>query len=243
MKFKMLKYNMLNLYIDESGSMTCEFCKEFPYFVIAIIKVDNPEHLKRAYKIFVRENLSLLKENDRNSKMFNSCGKFQELKGSVFNSELKHKFIDFFCRKKHFEVFYILVDNKAIEEKFYKNTARAFNYVIKLTLSTLIRKKFFKKGEVYNIQIDERNQKTGAKRSLEDYLNTQLQLDEDLTNEIHVTYFDSIKNKNIQIADVMSNLMYSQIKTKKYSEDFKKLREAGILKYIFEFPKKNSWHE
>lgn len=234
---------MVNLYVDESGSMTCEFCKEFPFFIVAIVKVKNPNELKKAYKYFVKENFKLLNHNAKTSKMFDLSGKFLELKGNEFTADLKHKFVDFFCKKQYFEVFFILLDNAKIDKKLYKNTARAFNYVIKLTLATLIKKGFLDKGETYNIQIDERNQKTGAKKSLEDYLNTQLQLDEKLTNEIHVTYFDSTKNKNIQIADVMANLFFSQMRTQKYNDDFQKLKKAGIFKYVFEFPKKNNWHE
>ena len=51
-----------------------------------------------------------------------------------------------------------------------------------------------------------------------------------------VKYFDSKDNKFIQIADVFSNLYYSQLQTGKYKEVFDDLSRKGMLKFIFKFP-------
>lgn len=118
---------MENLYIDESGSMTCEYCDKIPYFVIAIIRVKNKDKLKRVYKRFISKNIERLRELDTTNKMFTN-NTFIELKGSCFDYQMKNKFIEYFCKNNYFEIFYIRIENKRITT-LYKNTARAFNYV------------------------------------------------------------------------------------------------------------------
>lgn len=167
--------------------------------------------------------------------MFNG-DTFIELKGSSFTPELKRKFVDYFCQNNYFEVFYIEVRNQKVEkDNFYANTAKAFNYLLKLALGYYLNNGLLKKEDII-IQLDERNEKTESKHFLEDYLNT-----ENVTNDIndgnfHVEYFDSANNKLIQIADVFSNLYFSQLKTGEYTEQFDKMREGGYLKHIFKFP-------
>jgi len=55
---------MENLYIDESGSMTCHYCDENPFFIIAIIRAINNDRLKRMYKRFVSSKIDRLRELD-----------------------------------------------------------------------------------------------------------------------------------------------------------------------------------
>lgn len=87
------------------------------------------------------------------------------------------------------------------------------------------------------MQLDERNEKTETKYFLENYLNTELVMGGITTGKFDVKYFGSSDNILIQLADVFSNLYYSQLQTGAYEEEFRKLEEAKILKSIFEFPK------
>ena len=81
-------------------------------------------------------------------------------------------------------------------------------------------------NDEYIIQFDNRNQKNESKKSLEDYLNAELHLNEELTEEIHVQYFNSENNSFIQIADVFSNICYSYcFQPEKYNPIIKKLFE------------------
>ncbi len=227
---------MINIYIDESGSMTTQHINVSPYFLIALVKPNDTRYLKTAYKRFVRKNLQDLKNADKNNKMFMN-GEFKELKGSEFTPELKRKFLDYFCRNNSLDIFYIVMDNKNIKSNFYENTARAFNYSIKIALSHFIKKGLLPNDE-YVIQLDERNQKTKTKFFLEEYLNTELCLhDEIIDKNISVLYFDSCNNNLVQIADVFANILYSQLLTGNYTKDIKKIENEGYLKKIFKFPK------
>ena len=65
--------------------------------------------------------------------------------------------------------------------------------------------------DTYCIQLDERNERTGSRLFLGDYLNTEFQMEKVLSNDVMVTYFDSANNKIVQIADVFANLYYSRL--------------------------------
>ena len=230
---------MTNIYIDESGSMTTQHVNVSPYFLIALIKPNNARKLKTAYKRFVTQNLEELKKADKNNKMFVN-GKFKELKGSEFTSNLKIKFINYFCRNNALDIFYIVMDNNKIDANFYENTARAFNYSVKIALSYFIKGKLLPNDE-YSIQLDERNQRTKTKYFLEEYLNTELRLHEQIIDHnISVSYYDSCNNSLVQIADVFANILYSELRSGNYTKELNKIEKEGYLKKIFNFPKKFS---
>lgn len=235
------------IYVDESGSINNHMPNN-KYFIIALIKVTNNSSLKRAYKRFVSSNYEVLKELDKDKvnqktgaiikeggKMFLN-GSFRELKGSQFDREMKCKFVDYFSKNNSFEIYYVKIANEKLTDHFCTNKARVFNYTLKLALEYFIAKGYLS-DEDYTLQLDERNEKTEAKYFLENYLNTELSMNGTTTSKFEVKYFDSSNNKLIQVADVFANLLYSHLQTGVYSEEFAKLEEKGILKYIFEFPK------
>ena len=206
---------MEHIYIDESGSMTINYCDIHPYFVIAMVRTKDSVKLKKVFKRFVSKHLHELKAADSKGSMFTG-NKFKELKGNCFTPKLKREFVRYFCRNEHFEVFYIIADNRKIAQNnegiLYKNTARAFNYLIRLSLEYYIKNGYLHNDNL-NLQLDERNEKTEAKHFLENYLNTELVCNHVLSGDCTVSYFDSGNNHIIQIADVFANLMYSELKT------------------------------
>lgn len=235
------------IYIDESGSINNHIPNN-KFFIIALIHVTNKDSLKRAYKRFISANHDKLRELDK-SKMHPKTGKiiksggkmfindsFKELKGSQFDKEMKQSFVNFFSRKQSFEIYYIKIANDRLTDHFCKNTARVFNYTIKLAIEYLIRKGYLP-NENYSLQLDERNEKTETKFFLENYLNTELSMNGTASGKFDVTYYDSSNNSLIQIADVFANLYYSHLQTGGYDTEIKKLKDTGILKFIFEFPK------
>ena len=178
-----------------------------------------------------------LRKADKYNKMFDENGNFIELKGSCLTKELKIKFANFFCRNNLFEVRYIILDNSLINDKFIINKARTFNYLLKLFLINSKQRGYIKDREIY-LHIDERNVKTDSKFSLEDYLNQELVLSMDLIDTAKVHYYDSSQNVFIQIADVFSNLLYSNMLTNgEYNDTIKELKENGYILAPFIFPK------
>lgn len=214
--------------------MSYEHANAFPYFIICTVRVKDGGKLKRIYKRFISKYFNDLKALD-DGKMFDG-NKFKELKGSSLDYEMKRKFVEYFCRSNIFEVYYIKVLNAKVKPKLYKNTSRAFNFLYKLKLSFFLKRKYLPNDE-YIIQFDNRNQKNDSKNSLEDYLNAELHLNEELTEEIHVDYFNSENNTLIQIADVFSNIFYSYcFHSEKYNSIIKRMKKFKSLKGVFKFP-------
>lgn len=229
---------MINMYIDESGSIHQTSEKLNRYFIIGIIIPKQPIKLKRVYKLFIRKNIDYMRKIDIENKMFNKLGKFIELKGSSMDRKLKLDFISFFCKNNLFEVRYIILDNNQLDERFIKNKARTFNYLIKLFLINSLKKGYIKDKEIF-LQIDERNVKTESKFSLEDYLNKELILNDNILEDVKVKYFDSSENCFVQIADVFSNIMYSSLITNSsYKDELRKLQQEKYILPAFIFPKK-----
>lgn len=237
----------MNIYIDESGSINNHIPNN-KFFVIALIHVLDKNGLARAYKRFVSSNHDRLLELDQEKvnpstgKVMKSGGKmfinnkFEELKGAQFDREMKRKFLEFFSRKHYFNVYYIKVANQKLTDAFCSNTARVFNYSIRLALNYFLQHGLLPDEDCI-LQLDERNEKTETRFFLENYLNTELTLGGTSAATFYVSYFDSANNKFIQIADVFANLYYSQLQTGQYEKEFNILKENEILKFIFEFPK------
>ena len=229
---------MISMYIDESGSIHPTSEKLNRYFIIGIVIPKDLKRLKRVYKTFIRKNINDLKNLDTDGKMFNKDGHFVELKGSSMDKKMKLSFMKFFCQNNLFEVRYIILDNNVLEKRFIKNKARTFNYLIKIFLINSIKKKYIEDNQIY-LQIDERNVKTDSKFSLEDYLNQELLLNDNLIENVQVQYFDSSQNCFIQIADVFSNIMYSNLITKgSYEKELEQLQRNKYILPPFVFPKK-----
>lgn len=159
----------MNIYIDESGSIN-NHAPNNKYFVIALIHPTDKDALKRAYKRFVSSNHNGLLALDQDKshpvtgqkvkkggRMFRN-GNFHELKGSHFDREMKQRFVDFFCRKPSFELFYIKISNQLLTDQFCENTAHVFNYTLKLAMEYFIRKTLLP-NEYCSLQLDERNYK------------------------------------------------------------------------------------
>ena len=223
----------MNIYIDESGSINNTFTEKRDFIITLVVPTDKKQ-LERTYKRFVSSNHDDLKKLDKNNKMFLN-DKFNELKGSQFNKPMKQKFVQFFAKKKHFEIYYIRIINCKLSDDFCRNTARVFNYVMRLALQYFIKNDFLKQDDFY-LQLDERNEKTETKHFLENYLNTELALGGTTRGKFTVNYFDSSNNKFIQVADVFSNLFYSHLLTGDYNDEIQLLKDNDILKFIFVFP-------
>ena len=236
----------MNIYIDESGSIN-NHIKNNKYFIIALVRTFDITTVKKAYKRFVSSNYSRLMELDQDkispktgiiikegSKMFKN-GKFKELKGSQFDKEMKQKFVDFFAQKNSFEVYYIRINNEKLTDKLCDNTARVFNYTLRLALEYFFNERYLPDEDCL-LQLDERNEKTESVHFLENYLNTELFMNGTTVGKFIVEYFDSVDNNIVQIADVFANLYYSHMQTGGYNEELNKLKNSGILKGLFTFP-------
>ncbi|MGX8835579.1 DUF3800 domain-containing protein [Amedibacillus sp. YH-ame6] len=213
---------MANIYIDESGSMCINpINKKNNYFFIALVKVNKSEIAKKRFKRFISKNIEELKKIDVENKMFIN-GKFKELKGSALTFELKEKFVRYMCSSNCIEVYLIKVDNNAATENFFDNTARAFNFLLKLGLQKYATEKLICENEI-NLHLDNRNVRTNTIYLLEEYLNTELATGAGLYKRITATYYQSENCRFVQIADVFANIHFSSQFNKNYNRILKNL--------------------
>ena len=206
------------------------------YFVICIIMPKNKDKLKRVFKRFISSNFDKLKKMDIDNKMFYNNGKFKELKGNCFTANMKRKFVDFFCQNDLFEIYYIICDNKKVKDFFYNNTARAFNYLLKLSFEHFTKYKQLSVKENY-LFIDERNVRTETRSTLCEYLNTELVTGSHIQEEFYVEYCQSETRELIQIADVFSNIYYTNlISNNCFSKEINKMKSEKYISGEFIFP-------
>lgn len=210
-------------------------------FVTCLIIPIDSKKTKTVFKRYISSRIELLRtidtqhsDNSKQYKMFDKNGKFKEIKGSSLTYELKKDFIEYFSQKKLFDIYYIHYDNSNIQPTFYSNTARAFNFPIKLLLDNYITKNY--SATSYVLNIDERNQKTNTQYFLQEYLNTEIGLTKNI--DFRVQYFDSEQNSLIQIADVFSNFYYSNTIDDKFNNELQELKDKDILQMVFYYPKK-----
>ena len=229
---------MNKFYVDESGSMTKKNLdyKCNRYFIICMVLASDTKKLLRVYKRFISSNIDLLRKQDKNNRMFYGNGKFKEIKGSSLNLSMKKKFIDYFCRNDLISLYYVLSNNNKAEDYFYSNTARAFNYLIKLSIEHNTKVNNIPKSTNY-FYIDERNVKTNTKATLREYLNIELVTGAHIQNVFFVEYCQSEVNKLIQIADVFSNIYFNYLlKDKVLDSEIKYMIDNKYIKDEFYFP-------
>lgn len=230
--------NIFNIYIDESGSITDADLKNNPWFIVALLHVDNPNKLRDIYKRFISKKMSAFKSLPKADKMFDANGHFHELKGSALSPALKKDFVNHFCRNNLFSLTFIRVDNTRLSKKMQEDKARSFNYLLKLVLYHLFNSKRLQPGK-YFLHIDERNVKTKAKAALCEYLNTEIPLEYGIESSFDVQYYDSAANQLIQMADVFSNICYSNKITAgmSYATELNTMKADGYINCFFDFPK------
>lgn len=230
---------MTNIYIDESGSM-CEnpLNKYNNFFFISLVKVNDPARTMRRYKRFIRKNFNELKKADRENRMFEN-GNFKELKGSAMTFQLKTAFIKYMCIDNLIEVYLIKIDNNAVYKGFFDNTARAFNFVLKLNLERYAWDKLLTDKELF-LHLDNRSVRTNTVHLLKEYLNTELVTGLGLYNNIEAQYYQSENCKFVQIADVFANAHYSTQFNSDYKLLFDQLEREGYIKNNFTFPKESA---
>lgn len=223
--------------IDESGSMTTKYVTENQnrWFTISMVVLKKPKQLKKTFKRWISKNMERLERLDRNNKMFDEAGAFKELKTSLLHPKDKINLLHHLCQNDYFEVILVTIDNSRVDDKLYKSTARAFNYILGLALRYYLNRKVLPHGD-YNLYIDERNTKSHARSSLEDYLNTLLSIEYDLLSNLKIEYQESHENYFIQIADFFANLHFSRKHNKQYNNAFELYKEKGYLHYNFNFP-------
>lgn len=191
-------------FIDESGSISKGKIHQPDFFIIACIFTTNERQLN---KVFKRERRKVLTEYQ-----LNMLASKKEIKGSDMTEEAKKKMYTTIVQKcAHlFEIGIIVLDNQKATERLRKVSSRTFNYILEKYLNEYYRHhSHFQYFDEIFLHIDERNVSTRNRDTLEEFLNTVINIDSPLcTDDIKVSYHDSRSYLMLQFADFVSNTFY-----------------------------------
>lgn len=207
----------VTVFVDESGIIAKHQEQKTNCFIITLLFVEdqNIDHVKKCFKKY---RLQIAKKKEE---LMAELSTNKEIKGSSISESDKHIIYGKLFEKcgDEFELGIILLNNDLATEKFRSNSSRAFNFLIKLYLQCIFKQSnLFKDLDNLTFIIDERNVATGSKFTLQEYLNTELNLMEHFCNgEIKVFYQDSKNHLLLQMADFISNTCYR--KWQKKNED------------------------
>lgn len=235
-----MEENDITVFVDESGTIGKGIIKKDNFFIITLlfVKDDDINHLK---KVFKKERLKVVnKKKELKEHLANN----KEVKGSELSESEKSGIYQRLIEKcgDKFEIAVIVLNNKDATVKFRANSSRVFNYLIKTYLdSTFKRKSKFKYPQQIHFVIDERNVATESKYTLQEYLNTELNLMESFSKkDIMVHYYDSKTYLLLQLTDFISNTFYryKQKNITEAIENVELLLGQTSTGNIFKFPYK-----
>lgn len=224
----------LTAFVDESGSIKKGPLKRKDYFVIAMIFTDNERFLN---KVFKKKRLQILSEEERKI-----LGITKEIKGSDISESRKKEIYSALIEKcgENLEVGIIVLDLKQADDRLKQIPSRAFNFLIARYLSKSYRPHSkFNTAHDISFFVDERNVATGAKFTLEEYLNTEYNIEDPICEgDISVHYLDSKNRYLIQLADFIANTFYRAYRKKNPDarENIELLKDVLCNGKVFYFP-------
>lgn len=224
----------LSAFVDESGVIKKGSLRHKDFFVIAMIFTDNERFLN---KVFKRKRLQALNEKER--KILNET---KEIKGSDISENRKTGIYSALVEKcsDNLEIGCIVLDLQRADDKLKQISSRAFNFLIARYLSKSYRSHSkFSTAHDIALFVDERNVATGAKFTLEEYLNTEYNIEDPICDgDISVHYLDSKNRYLIQLADFIANTFYRAYKNKNPDawENVNLLKDVLCNGKVFYFP-------
>lgn len=221
-------------FVDESGSIIKGSTKGKSFFVIAQIFTDNERFLN---KVFKKRRLQMLSEEEREI-----LSKTKEIKGSDISENRKKEIYTALVEKcsDHFELGIIVLDVNRADEKLRQVPSRAFNFLIARYLSKYYKAHSkFRTAHDIDFFVDERNVATGAKYTLQEYLNTEYNIEDPICEgDISIQYLDSKNRYLIQLADFIANTFYRayQKENRDAKENIQLLEKVLCNGRVFYFP-------
>ncbi len=182
------------IYIDESMSINGQPNGGDFSISLVIINESNYRRTKSSFKRFIKKFKSINKLDN------------VEIKGELLK---KMKAIDFLettleaCLEGN-NFICAHIANNGIQEKWLKNKSATYNFMVKCAIERAIERGMIAEGDDLRILSDNRNISNDYKKSLQEYLNIQLSLENNHNLTIIHDYVDSKLNWGVQLADFLS---------------------------------------
>lgn len=216
---------MSNFYLimDESGHLHPNSTGR--YFVIGGFLSKEPTKIQ---KIFRKTNRKLKEQKGLDMKA--------ELKGSELKSADKRYLMEKINKAEDTDYVFIVIDKNMVSRKKIEEVNLFYNYAISILLQCIANRNMIPEDtKLLKIILDNRSIKLGTHKSLEDYLNTQVIIEEKIKGNFKVNceYLESHNHYGIQAADLLCNITWAKYNYPETDKVSKLLEEKSS---IFKFP-------
>ena len=206
------------IYVDESGSISSR--KEEPFYVsLSAIRHEDLEYLRRKTKHKIRKMKRKIGISSATEL------KASELNKNNYKKEMHKDFVEWMENTEKIFNFgsYIQSGRHLENTKWINNTNITFNFLLSLALERMLENIEISHNDEIFFEIDNRNTKIGSLNSLQDYLTTKFVLDKGLISSVSISYRDSRGHWGIQMADLVCNYKWKEIKQGKENKNVRKL--------------------
>lgn len=220
----------MNLYIDESGSITSDKNFVNRYFVIGVVETNDPYNVIRQFREAKKNYI----------KLYPNCGfdLKNEIKGSQMPYGMKKMVFERIVSKSDAVFHHYVVDNHHLYNNLIQQPSLSFNFFIGKIVEKIRVKNNAPRCEPLFMLIDQRNQSVGSLNSLNEYLKIQFTIEESKFSEVETKYKDSKTKDLIQLVDVYVNTVYRICKCHAVGDYDKKNRKLidicnqGVIDYF-----------
>ncbi len=175
---------MIKVFVDESGDLGT---KE-RFFVIALIV---PRNSKRIQNIIKHHCL-----------IYGHA----ESKASALSFQMKQDILQKLCSSDDHEISYIAVDKEHISsQKLFANKNLLYSYIFQLLIGPIIRRA----DDDMEILLDSHDTRIESAHSLADHIKINAYTEWNFSRNLSIRYVDSKSSKQVQMADLIANAIYS----------------------------------
>lgn len=186
----------MNLFVDESGSITRSTYYKHRYFVIAFLETNDPykviREFRNAKKDFIKKNNSNFDIKD-------------EIKGSKMSYGMKKEIFQRLSSKTDATFHFKVIDNFNLIPDLINRPALSFNYFVYLTVNEISKITEAVNQESLTMRIDDRNTAVESLNSLQEYLTIKFSIEDNKFIDIDTKYKDSKTKDLIQVVDIYAN--------------------------------------
>lgn len=209
-----------HIFIDESGSISTK--KKEPFLVTLIVISDaNLKNIKNITKKKIRKIKAKLGINNQTEL------KAADLNKNNWKKKEHYEFNNYFKQNKKVKIYgsFLWSGIHLENTKWIDNPNLTFNFLVKLALERILeREKNIQKNDVVNIIIDNRNVGVSSFNSLQDYLSMFFVLEKERVSKIIISYVESHKKWEIQLADLICNFNWKKIWENKMIKNLRELK-------------------
>ncbi|EOK20173.1 hypothetical protein WQ3_02509 [Enterococcus faecalis EnGen0338] len=189
----------MNLFVDESGSITASKLNKNRFFIIAFLETDKPYNVIRQFR---KAKADYIKVSGVDLDIT------KEIKGSEMPYGMKKAIFKRINEKTDVTFHFKAIDNFNLVESLIHKTALSFNYFVYLTVNEISKVSNSSDLKMLKMQIDDRNTAIESLNSLQEYLMIKFTIEDGKFETIKTSYKNSESKDLIQVVDLFANTVF-----------------------------------